>query len=71
MVQIHLSLKDQNKKYTLDFKFEIVNRVLKGELKTEIAAELRVDLGMIFSWVKNIKNYGIMALLQNKEGQRK
>ena len=54
--------KDKNNKYSLDFKMEIVNRVLNGESKRGLAAELCVSNGMIHSWVKKYKEMGYNSL---------
>ena len=54
--------KDKNNKYSLDFKMEIVNRVLNGESKRGLAAELCVSNGMIHSWVKKYKELGYNSL---------
>lgn len=60
--------KGKNKKYSLEFKMKIVNRVLNGESKTRIAAELCVNVGMIFSWVKKYLELGYNGLT-TKQGR--
>ena len=63
--------KDKNKKYSPEFKMEIVNRVLNGESKSGIAAELCVNKGMIFSWVKKYKELGYNGLTIKQGRPRK
>ena len=60
--------KGKNKKYSPEFKMEMVNRVLNGESKTRIAAELCVNSGMIFSWVKKYQELGYNGLT-TKQGR--
>ena len=61
--------KGKNKKYTPNFKLEIVNRVLKGESKHGIASELCVNHGMIHSWVKKYNELGYNGLIEKKKGR--
>ena len=63
--------KDKNKKYSPEFKMEIVNRVLNGESKSGIAAELCVNKGMIFSWVKKYLELGYNGLTTKQGRPRK
>ena len=50
--------KGKNKKYSPEIKMKIVNRVLNGESKSGIAAELCVNKGMIHHWVHHwVKKY--------------
>lgn len=60
--------KGKNMKYSPEFKMEIVNRVLNGESKAGIAAELCVNVGMIFSWVKKYQELGYNGLT-TKQGR--
>ena len=54
--------KGKNKKYSPEIKMKIVNRVLNGESKSGIAAELCVNKGMIHHWVKKYKELGYNGL---------
>lgn len=63
--------KGKNMKYSPEFKMEIVNRVLNGESKTRIAAELCVNDGMIFSWVKKYQELGYNGLTTKQGRPRK
>lgn len=61
--------KGKNTKYPVDFKIEIVNRILNGESAYGIAAELCVNEGMIVSWVKRYKELGYNGLIEKKKGR--
>ena len=61
--------KGKNKKYSPEIKMKIVNRVLNGESKSGIAAELCVNKGMIHSWVKKYKELGYNGLIEKKKGR--
>lgn len=62
-------IKGKNKKYSPEFKMEIVNRILNGEAKTSIAAELCVNFGMIHSWFKKYQELGYNGLVNQKKGR--
>ena len=61
-------VKGKNRKYSPEFKMEIVNRILNGESKTSIAAELCVNNGMIHSWLKKYQELGYNGLT-TKQGR--
>ena len=61
--------KGKNKKYTTDFKYEIVNRVLNGESIYGITGELCVNRGMISAWVKKYNELGYNGLIEKKKGR--
>ena len=61
--------KGNNLKYPVDFKMEIIKRVLAGESIKGIAFELCVNDGMIHSWVKRYKKLGYNGLIEKKKGR--
>lgn len=63
--------KGKNKKYSPEIKMKIVNRVLNGESKSGIAAELCVNKGMIHNWVKKYKELGYNGLTIKQGRPRK
>ena len=63
--------KGKNKKYSPEIKMKIVNRVLNGESKSGIAAELCVNKGMIHHWVKKYKELGYNGLTIKQGRPRK
>ena len=63
--------KDKNNKYSPYFKMEIINRVLNGESKSGLAAELCVNDGLIHSWVKKYQELGYNGLINKPKGRPK
>lgn len=61
--------KGNNSKYPVDFKMEIIKRVLTGESINGIASELCINTGMIYSWVKRYKELGYNGLIEKKKGR--
>lgn len=61
--------KGKNIKYPLEFKIEIITRLLHGESMRSIAAELYVNDGMIHSWLKKYKELGYNGLIEKKRGR--
>jgi len=61
--------KGKNTKYPVNFKIEIINRILAGESASGIASELCVNVGMIFSWVKKYNELGYNGLIEKKKGR--
>lgn len=61
--------KGNNSKYPVDFKMEIINRVLAGESIKGIAFELCINDGLIHSWVKRYKELGYNGLIEKKKGR--
>ena len=59
----------KNKKYSAEFKLEIINRVLQGETKTRLAAEYNLPgSGTIVSWMKKYEELGYNGL-EGKQGR--
>lgn len=63
------SEKSKNKKYSLEFKMQIINRVLNGESASYIANELMMSSGMLFSWVKKYNELGYNGLIEKTKGR--
>lgn len=61
--------KGNNSKYPVDFKMEIIKRVLAGESIKGIAFELCVNDGLIHSWVKKYNELGYNGLIEKKKGR--
>jgi len=60
--------KGKNIKYRPEYKLDIVNRILNGESKTSIAAEVKINVGQIYSWYKKYKTLGYNGLKQDLRG---
>lgn len=63
--------KGKNNQYTVEFKYEIVNRVLNGESISSITTELCINEGLIFLWVKKYKELGYNGLIIKRKGRPK
>lgn len=61
--------KGNNLKYPVEFKMEIIKRVLAGESINGIASELCVNAGMIYSWFNRYKELGYNGLIEKKKGR--
>lgn len=60
--------KGKNIKYTLEYKLEIVNRVLNGESKTSIETKTGINTGQIYSWCKKYEQLGYNGLKTDLRG---
>lgn len=59
----------KNKKYSAEFKLEVINRVFQGESKTRLAAEYNLPgAGTIVLWVKKYEELGYNGL-EGKQGR--
>lgn len=63
---ISLSVSHTNRKYTPEFKFELVRRVLNGETATSVAIENMISSGQLLNWVKKYKELGYNGLSKPK-----
>ena len=59
----------KNRKYSAEFKLEVINRVFQGESKTRLAAEYNLPgAGTIVLWVKKYEELGYNGL-EGKQGR--
>ena len=59
----------KNKKYSAEFKLEVINRVFQGESKTRLAAEYNLPgAGTIVLWIKKYEELGYNGL-EGKQGR--
>ena len=59
----------KNKKYSVEFKLEVINRVFLGESKTRLAAEYNLPgAGTIVLWIKKYEELGYNGL-EGKQGR--
>lgn len=59
----------KNKKYSAEFKLEVINRVFQGESKTRLAAEYNLPgAGTIVLWMKKYEELGYNGL-EGKQGR--
>ena len=66
-----LKVKRKNTQYTLEFKLNVVNLYLTGEMSYQsLANELKINnLSMIARWVKDFREKGIEGLKPKKRGR--
>ena len=66
-----LKVKRQNTQYTLEFKVNVVNLYLTGEMSYQsLANELKINNpSMIARWVKDFREKGIEGLKSKKRGR--
>ena len=66
-----LKVKRENTKYTLEFKLNVVNLYLTGEMSYQsLANELKINNpSMIARWVKDFREKGIEGLKPKKRGR--
>ena len=69
--ELHEGIKHpfKNRKYSAEFKLEIINRVFQGESKTRLAAEYNLPgAGTIVLWMKKYEELGYNGL-EGKQGR--
>ena len=66
-----LKIKRKNTQYTLEFKLNVVNLYLTGEMSHQsLANELKINNpSMITRWVNNFRDKGIEGLKSKKRGR--
>lgn len=60
--------KGSNKRYSAEYKLQIVKRVLKGESKSSVALDIKVNVGVVYAWCKKYENLGYNGLKQDLRG---
>ena len=61
----------KNRKYSADYKLEVINRVIQGESKTQLATLYNLPgAGTIVSWMKKYEELGYNGL-EGKQGRPK
>ena len=62
----------KNRKYSADFKLEVINRVIQGESKTQLATLYNLPgAGTIVSWMKKYEELGYNGLEGRPRGRQK
>ncbi len=64
----HFREKGSNKKYSAQYKLQIVKRVLNGESKSSVALDIGVNVGTVYAWFKKYENLGYNGLKQDLRG---
>ncbi|MBZ4195587.1 helix-turn-helix domain containing protein [Mycoplasma sp. 1331] len=61
----------KNNKYSYDFKIQIIREVKNGKSMSDIAQKLKINVGLIYSWVKKYSNLNYNCLKRNRGRPRK
>ena len=62
-------IKGPNRKYSPEFKMEVIKQYLKGESKTSLSIAHNIRLSMIDSWLKRYEKDGYNGLINRKKGR--
>ena len=62
-------IKGPNRKYSPEFKMEVINRYQNGEAKNALAVEYGIKRSMIDSWLKRYEKDGYNGLIDKKKGR--
>ena len=62
-------IKGPNKKYSQEFKMEIINQYLDGESKNSLSVTHNIRFSMIDSWIKRYEKDGYNGLINKKRGR--
>ena len=62
-------IKKDNRKYSPQFKMEVINRYLNGEAKNALAVKYNIKGTMIDSWLKRYEKDGYNGLIDRKRGR--
>ena len=68
---VALDVSHKNRKFTVEFKIELINRVFNGESKCSIAAEYMISPGQLSNWVKKYQELGYNGLISKPKGRPK
>jgi transposase len=61
-----LNVSSKNRKHTIEYKIELINRVNSGESIASVAIENMISSGQLCNWVKNYKELGYNGLSKPK-----
>ena len=61
-----LKVSHTNRKHTIEFKLELINRVLSGESIRDVAYKNMIGAGQLANWIKKYKELGYNGLSKTK-----
>ena len=61
--------KKAKRKYSADFKLEVIKRVLSGEAKASVSIEYNIEPSQIRLWIKNYEEKGYNGLINKPKGR--
>ena len=64
-------VKHIKRKFSVEYKLEVIQRIENGETENSIANELLLNHGLIRSWVKKYKELGYNGLIEKPKGRPK
>ena len=64
-------IKQKNKKFPADLKFEIISRAMNGESKTSLGIKYMIQEALIISWLKKYEELGYNGLIDKPKGRPK
>ncbi len=64
-------VKHTKRKFSVEYKLEVIQRIENGETENSIANELLLNHGLIRSWVKKYKELGYNGLIEKPKGRPK
>ena len=62
-------IKQANRKFSAEIRFEIISRVLNGESKCSLCIEYNVTETQIISWLKKYEDFGYNGLIDKPKGR--
>ena len=68
---VTLEVSHTNRKFSLDFKMELINRVNNGEAIYCVAAEYMISPGQLYNWLKKYQELGYNGLINKPKGRPK
>ena len=62
-------IKQKNRKFPADLKFEIISRAMNGESKKSLGIQYMIQEVQIISWLKNYEEFGYNGLIDKTKGR--
>ena len=61
-------IKQKNRRFPADLKFEIISKAMNGESKTSLGIQYMIQEAQIISWLKNYEEFGYNGLIDKTKG---
>ena len=61
-------IKQKNRKFPADLKFEIISKAMNGESKASLGIKYMIQEVQIISWLKNYEEFGYNGLIDKTKG---
>ena len=66
-----LNYSGNNKVWTPEMKYELVDKVLAGQSNKSVAISAGINQGMLYTWVRKYKELGYNGLVNKQKGRKK